>query len=389
MHLAVHNIKQREGKSTRGLTTRYTDDTLQILGLHDDQRISGFIHGLRTRSLVEHLSTDLPFTYKGLMEKTYTWIDAREVATNGAPSDRRENFKRSKKSSWDNNRGQKGRDRQGESYTRDNTSEDFIFEGRKIIFPLVTRGSNSSAPVIIKAKIFGREVGRVHMDSGSSCEVNYKHYFMKLKPSIRASKIDSKVPLIGFLGEKSWSSGEIPLEIMIGDPLLARKETLKFVIVRSNSSYNMFLGRTSMQKIGIVVSTIHRAIKFHTVKGIGTVFLRYNSKKIKEGMKKLPKHFKERLRDLLRSNADVFAWTHADMTGIPKTIMIKGKPFKTEHKLNEYSHIKPIKQKRQGLGPDRNTTTCKEVEKLTKAGILQKVKHQAWVANPIMVKKSD
>ncbi|GJZ16286.1 reverse transcriptase domain-containing protein [Tanacetum coccineum] len=84
-----------------------------------------------------------------------------------------------------------------------------------------------------------------------------------------------------------------------------------------------------------------------------------------------------------------FAWTHADMTGIPKTIMVKGKPFKTEHKLNEYSHIKLIKQKRRGLGPDRSTTACKEVEELTKVGILRKVKHQTWVANPVMVKKSD
>ncbi|GJU54012.1 hypothetical protein Tco_1227726 [Tanacetum coccineum] len=69
--------------------------------------------------------------------------------------------------------------------------------------------------------------------------------------------------------------------------------------------------------------------------------------------------------------------------------MIEGKPFKTEHKLNEYSHIKPIKQKRRGLGPDRSTAACKEVEELTKAGILWKVKHQTWVANPVMVKKSD
>ncbi|GJW91501.1 reverse transcriptase domain-containing protein [Tanacetum coccineum] len=86
-HVAVHNIKQREGKSTRAFVTRYTNDTLQILGLHEDQRISGFVHALRTRNLVEFLSTDLPTTYKGLMEKTYTWIEAREVATNGAPND--------------------------------------------------------------------------------------------------------------------------------------------------------------------------------------------------------------------------------------------------------------------------------------------------------------
>ncbi|GJX88516.1 hypothetical protein Tco_0340530 [Tanacetum coccineum] len=75
--------------------------------------------------------------------------------------------------------------------------------------------------------------------------------------------------------------------------------------------------------------------------------------------------------------------------GIPRTIMVEGKPFNTEHKLSKYSHVKPIKQKRRGLGPDRSTAACKEVEELTKVGILRKVKHQTWVANPVMVKKSD
>nr|GEV91380.1 reverse transcriptase domain-containing protein [Tanacetum cinerariifolium] len=69
------------------------EEMSKILGLHKEQRISGFGHGLRTRSLVEHLSTDLPSTYKGLMEKTYTWIEAREVATNGALNERRKTSK--------------------------------------------------------------------------------------------------------------------------------------------------------------------------------------------------------------------------------------------------------------------------------------------------------
>nr|GEU41101.1 DNA/RNA polymerases superfamily protein [Tanacetum cinerariifolium] len=124
-----------------------------------------------------------------------------------------------------------------------------------------------------------------------------------------------------------------------------------------------------VNKLEIVVSTIHGAIKFHTTRGIDTVFLTHESDK---GMKKLPKHFKGRLQDLLKANADVFAWTHADMTGIPRTITVKGKSFNTEHKLNEYSHVKPIKQKRRGLGPDNNTAACKEVEELTKARILPK-----------------
>nr|GFA42447.1 hypothetical protein [Tanacetum cinerariifolium] len=81
---------------------------LVIMGLHEEQCISGFVHRLKTRILVEFLSTDLPTTYKGLMEKTYTWIEAKEVATNEAPNDHKEGFdKFSKGFSWDNNKGRK------------------------------------------------------------------------------------------------------------------------------------------------------------------------------------------------------------------------------------------------------------------------------------------
>ncbi|GKD88846.1 hypothetical protein Tco_1364353 [Tanacetum coccineum] len=240
--------------------------------------------------------------------------------------------------------------RQDESYTK-NKFESLTFEGKEITFP--SGDSNSSTPVVIKAKIFGREVNRVHMDGGSSCEVIYEHCFMKLKPSIRASEIDSKVHLVGLSGEKSWSIGKIPLEIMIG--------------------------RTTMQRMGIIVSTIHGTIKFHTVEGIGTVFSTYESDKVTEGVKKVRKTPSTSEKGVFsctlaeeKANADVFAWTHADMTGIPRTIMVKGKPFNTEQKLNEYSHVKLIKQKRRGLGPDRSTTACKEVEELMKARILQK-----------------
>ncbi|GJT79646.1 reverse transcriptase domain-containing protein [Tanacetum coccineum] len=422
-HLAVHNINQREGESTRAFITRYTDDTLQILGLHEEQHISRFVHRLRTRNLVEHLSTDLSSTYKGLMKKPTRgskqekWrpmellmIEGKilkdqenplgkitkdrragigspyteDLTTDCAPTclkahERSLPQKRHLKASNSLlieeavKSGQlshlvKGiKKERDESYTK-NKFEDLTSESKKITFP--SGGSNSSAPVVIKAKFFGREVNRVHMDSGSSCE----------------------------------SIGKITLEITIGDAPLTRKETLDFMIVKSDFPYNKLLGRIAMQKMEIVVSTIHGAIKFHTTRGIGTVFSTHESDKIKEGMKKvretppvsekgvfscttteekvvannkypeqtvaigkqLPEHFKGRLRDLLRANADVFAWTHANMTGIPRTITVKGNPFNTEHKLNEYSHVKPIKQKRRVLGPDRSTAACKEVEELTK-----------------------
>ncbi|GJX99227.1 hypothetical protein Tco_0356246 [Tanacetum coccineum] len=86
-------------------------------------------------------------------------------------------------------------------------------------------------------------------------------------------RVDSKVPLVGFSGEHSWPIREVPLEITIGDGLFTRTETLNFVIVRSNSPHNLLLGRTAMQKMGIVVSMIHGATKFHTPRGIVSVTL--------------------------------------------------------------------------------------------------------------------
>ncbi|GJU35197.1 reverse transcriptase domain-containing protein [Tanacetum coccineum] len=83
---------------------------LLILGLHEEQRISRFVHGLKIRSLMEFLSTDLSTTYKGLMERTYTWIEVREVTTNGTLNDHQESLdKFKKKSSWDNNKGKKNK----------------------------------------------------------------------------------------------------------------------------------------------------------------------------------------------------------------------------------------------------------------------------------------
>ncbi|GJT82504.1 reverse transcriptase domain-containing protein [Tanacetum coccineum] len=154
--------------------------------------------------------------------------------------------------------------KQDESYAK-NKVKGLTSEGKEITFP--SGGTNSSAPVVIKAKIFGREVNRVHMDGGSSCE------------------------------EKNLGLLE-------------------------NSSGNH--DRIAMQKIGIVVSTIQGALKFHTTKGIGTVFSTYESDKVKEGMKKIIE-----------------------------------------------------------------TPPASEKGELTKAGILQKVKHQTWIANTVMVNKSD
>ncbi|GJU77596.1 hypothetical protein Tco_1274666 [Tanacetum coccineum] len=159
--------------------------------------------------------------------------------------------------------------------------------------------------------------------------------------------------------------------------------------------------------MGIVVSTVHGAIKFHTPRGISTIFSEYNSKSkeeediptnkhldneknilscidTKERMvindkypeqkitirRQLPTRIKIRLRDLLKRYIDVFAWTSAHITGVPRVIMIGGETFNTEHRINVFNHAEPVKQKKRSLAPERNEAIHNQVEELTEAGIL-------------------
>ncbi|GKA15701.1 hypothetical protein Tco_0695448 [Tanacetum coccineum] len=154
------------------------------------------------------------------------------------------------------------------------------------------------------------------MDSGSSCEVIYEHCFLKLKPSIRSFRVDSKIPLVRFLGEHSCPLREVPLEVTVGESPYTRTKTLNFVIVRSNSPYNLLLIRTAMLKMGIVVSMIHAAIKFHTPCGIGT--------------------------------------TYDDMKGYQGTSLIGGKPSIRSIKLLRVQALELVNTKKLGLAPERN-----------------------------------
>ncbi|GKA72861.1 hypothetical protein Tco_0779077 [Tanacetum coccineum] len=99
--------------------------------------------------------------------------------------------------------------------TKSLAQENTDYRGKEIIYPPVAKVNN--APVIIEAKIFGRKVGRVYMDIGSACEIIYEHCFKKLNPTIKSTKVDLKTPLVEFSGERSWSIGEVLLEITIGD----------------------------------------------------------------------------------------------------------------------------------------------------------------------------
>ena len=90
---------------------------------------------------------------------------------------------------------------------------------------------------------------------------------------------------------------------------------------------------------------------------------------------------KQDLVQFLKKNTDVFAWSHEDMPGIDPSVIT--------HHLNVYPSSKPIHQNKRVFAPERDNAIKEEVQKLATAKFIQEVYCLDWLANVVMVKKTN
>lgn len=101
-------------------------------------------------------------------------------------------------------------------------------------------------------------------------------------------------------------------------------------------------------------------------------------KKVKIGAG-LVSWLKEGLMNLLKEFVDIFAWSPADMPGIPRDII--------EHELAVDEEHKPVRQKKRSFGPEKSQLIDAEIDKLLQVNIIREVHYPTWLANPVLVKK--
>ncbi|GJS28593.1 reverse transcriptase domain-containing protein [Tanacetum coccineum] len=257
----------------------------------------------------------------------------------------------------------------------------------EISFPSLRDDEGAEGPLIIEAEIGGHQVHRMCIDGGSSFEILYEHCFNRLRPEIKNQMVPATTSLIGFSGEIKWPLGQITLLVKIGDDEHSTLAWMDFMVVRSTSPHNGIIGRPGLRKIQAVPSTTHGMIKFPVTGGILTL---RSSKiipiecamvsgpedqplpvnKVKEERVKVainPEHPEQtvmigsnltekarvKMCNLLQRSLDVFAWTPADMTGVPRHI--------AEHRLNVREGCQPIRRKKKGQAAERNIAINDEV----------------------------
>ncbi|XP_064966418.1 uncharacterized protein LOC135675222 [Musa acuminata AAA Group] len=124
--------------------------------------------------------------------------------------------------------------------------------------------------LVISARIANVQVRRIMVDTGSSADILYFDAFQKLglsgdniKPIFSA--------LTGFTGDSISPLGAITLPLTLGAPPRSKTVMTTFLVIDLPTAYNAILGRPTLNKVRVVVSTYYQTVKFPTHAGTGEV----------------------------------------------------------------------------------------------------------------------
>ena len=217
---------------------------------------------------------------------------------------------------------------------------------------------------------------RVLVDNGSSTDILYYPAFQQMGID-KERLIPTNAPLVSFGGTRVLPLGAITLSVVVGDYPQQIAKDVTFLVVDCSSAYNAILERPTLNSWKAITSTYHLMIKFPIDYGVGELL--GNQVAVREcyvAMMEMDDHLqamsieehrittqliekleevflddsnrewttkigtlasptvRQALMTFLRSNRDVFAWTHEDMPGIDPSIIV--------HRLNVSPSFPPI-----------------------------------------------
>nr|GEX93631.1 reverse transcriptase domain-containing protein [Tanacetum cinerariifolium] len=80
--IEIHNIKKRDGESTKEFVRRYKLECRDVKGASECMKISGFVHGITNPELIKHLHDKIPKSVDELMRVTTTFLRCEVAASN-------------------------------------------------------------------------------------------------------------------------------------------------------------------------------------------------------------------------------------------------------------------------------------------------------------------
>ncbi|XP_023886378.1 uncharacterized protein LOC111998513 [Quercus suber] len=235
-------------------------------------------------------------------------------------------------------------------------------------------------PLVIMLTIEGFNTRRILVNNGSSVDIIYLSVFQQLKldPG-RLRPFES--PLVSFSGDKVYPKGIVMLTVTVGSYPRQLTCQLDFLVVDCSSSYNVIIGRPTLNCWKVTMSTYYLKVKFPTKNGVGEVrgdqvlarecyqvvlaakenYTWIIEEKEEEKVEVLETvelvdgeptkttrvgttistDMKRKLVQFLKESLDIFAWSHEDMLGISTEIIQHRLDVNPVKKARVYSKTKP------------------------------------------------
>ena len=120
--------------------------------------------------------------------------------------------------------------------------------------------------MVISVDIDKFTIMKMMVDQGSSIDILYWKTFKAIRiPQAEMVPYDDHV--VGFASEKVGTKGYIELSTTFSEGKNNKTIGIKYLVIDANTSYNILLGRSSINRLMAIVSTPHLVMKFASVSG--------------------------------------------------------------------------------------------------------------------------
>nr|XP_023887813.1 uncharacterized protein LOC111999933 [Quercus suber] len=218
-------------------------------------------------------------------------------------------------------------------------------------------------PLVIMLRMEEFNMHWVLVDNGSSIDIIYLSSFQQIKLNEERLRPFSSL-LVCFTEDRVIPKGFVKITIIAGTYPAEVSKEIDFLVVDCPSTYNVILGRPTLNMLKAMTLTYYLKVKFPTTHGLA-----------------LSATEKMKITNFLRENQNVFAWKHEDMPWINREII--------QHHVNVNPECKPVQQRWRIFALECNKAVAEEIEKLLEAGFIREVFYPEWLVNVVTVKKNN
>ncbi|XP_050222771.1 uncharacterized protein LOC126672864 [Mercurialis annua] len=277
--------------------------------------------------------------------------------------------------------------------------------------------------LVVKGRLNNFEVSRMLVDTGSSVNMITMEVFGRIGLK-KENLTHVTTPLVGLGGKSVQVEGSLEINIQLGDGEIYKEIRAEFMVVNMDFAYNAILGRpllhdtcasicmryllmkiptregdaevrgcqksareayfTALRKVHITlpVLTMEPPEKKERAEHYGrTEKIELSPGKEIEVGDELEEKIRRSLTENLRSLGDSFAWTTDELIGVDPDVIC--------HRLNIATDAKAVIQKKRRHSPEKQLAIAEEIARLKAANVIKDAYYPKWVANVVMVKKSN